>query len=258
MNNKDTIQYAEKEKINIDALKIPHRDDYQYEFELKVKFAPFMDTLVDSKGIELPPNPDKKMPKRGAIFSYFFNNSGHVFFELKIKDKNQNIIGRSTVGYSADDNVGFNRLKLIMAKVKKTLIGVPGIVFDQEKSNGRYHLAKTYQVERKNFENLLKFIEKNKENPPIYHWPVAMNCVRFTKRCAKVAGIKDARALGIINLPITTIAYLGVKKVVDSLEKAAKKLKKMFSDNQKIPFAAKDNKNSSFDLVKALKATKDR
>ena len=154
-----------------------------------------------------------------------------MFFNLVMKKDNQ-IIGQRQIGFSADKTPDPEKA----AKIK---IGVPGYVFDQEKSDPSYHFHKTYKLTREQFDNVVRFVEDSIKNPPTYHWPVAMNCARFAKKAAQAADIPNASLTSVFNLPITTQVYMGVSKVADKVEKAAKKIKKIFSSDHMAPVPEK-------------------
>lgn len=221
--------YSTAEHPDLSFAKTPHEKGMTYEFDLRTEVSPALESFVKKyhKVQSLEANPDYEAPKRGKIFDFFYNMSGHVFFNLVMK-KDGKILGQRQVGFSADKHPD-------PAKAAKIKIGVPGYVFDQEKSDPSYHFNKTFKISREQFDNVVKYVEENVKNPPTYHWPVATNCAKFAKKCAKAAGIPNASLVSVFNLPITTQAYMGVSKVAERVEKAAKKIKKVFSGTRKAP-----------------------
>lgn len=222
--------YSVTEHPDMSFAKVPHEDGMTYEFDLRQEVNPYLEKIFEKhhKAKSLPKDPSYVPPKRGAIFDYFFNHSGHVFFNLVVK-KDGKEIGHRQVGFSADKHPD-------PEQQKKLKIGVPGYVFDQEKSDPSYHFNKTFQLSRKQFDNVVKFVEENIQNPPTYHWPCAVNCVRFTMRAAEAAELPNAKLMGgLVDLPTTTQAYLALSKLSEKVEKAAKKIAKTFSRDRQAP-----------------------
>lgn len=224
-------QYSVAQHPDLSFAKIPHEEGMTYEFDLRTKVAPMLKGLFTAKASPLPPEPGYEAPKRGAVFDFFFHNSGHVFFNLAMK-KDGKVIGQRQIGFSADRTPD-------PAEAQKIRIGVPGYVFDEEKRNPSYHFNKTFPLSREQFDNVVGFVEENIKNPPVYHWPVAMNCVRFAKRAAKAAGIPNASLAGVFNLPVSTQVYMAVSKASERLEKAAEKQKRFFSSTRPAPVPEK-------------------
>ncbi len=233
MTQQNNPVYSTAEHPDLSFAKIPHEQGMSYEFDLRTEVSPLFEKFARKyhKAESLPPAPGYEAPKRGKIFDFFYNNSGHVFFNLVMKKDNQ-IIGQRQIGFSADKTPDPEKA----AKIK---IGVPGYVFDQEKSDPSYHFHKTYKLTREQFDNVVRFVEDSIKNPPTYHWPVAMNCARFAKKAAQAADIPNASLTSVFNLPITTQVYMGVSKVADKVEKAAKKIKKIFSSDHMAPVPEK-------------------
>lgn len=239
MTEDNTPHYSVAQHPDLSFAKIPHEKGMSYEFDLRTEVSPLFEKFVRKyhKVESLPSAPGYEAPKRGKIFDFFYNNSGHVFFNLVMK-KDGEIIGQSQVGFSADKHPDPEKA----AKIK---IGVPGYVFDQEKSDPSYHFHKTYPLSREQFDSVVKFVEKSIENPPTYHWPVAMNCARFAKKAAEAAKIPNASMTSVFNLPITTQIYMGVSKLADEVEKAAKKIKRVFSSSRSAPIPEKKQSGKS-------------
>lgn len=241
--------YSTAEHPDLSFAKTPHEKGMTYEFDLRTEVSPAFEAFVKKyhKVQSLPANPNYEAPKRGKIFDFFYNTSGHVFFNLVMK-KDGEILGQRQVGFSADKHPDPEKA----AKIK---IGVPGYVFDQEKSDPSYHFNKTFKLSRKQFDNVVKYVEENIKNPPTYHWPVATNCAKFAKNCARAAGIPNASLISVFNLPITTQAYMGVSKVAERVEKAAKKISKIFSSTRTapIPEQTKEGEKTNQALKQALK-----
>lgn len=226
-------KYSVAENPDMSFAKIPHEKGMTYEFDLRTEVNPLIENMFKKyhKVESLEANPNYTAPKRGKIFDFFLKNSGHVFFNLVVKKDGQEI-GHRQVGFSVDKNPD-------PKKQDKILIGVPGFVFDQEKSDPSYHFNKTFQLSRDQFDNCVKFVEESIKNPPTYHWPVAMNCARFTKRAAKAAGIPNASLISIINLPETTQAYIGITKISEKITNVAKKINRIFSSKREAPHPEK-------------------
>lgn len=241
--------YSTAEHPDLSFAKIPHEKGMTYEFDLRTEVSPALESFVKKyhKVQSLPADPSYEAPKRGKVFDFFYNMSGHVFFNLVMK-KDGEILGQRQVGFSADKHPDPEKA----AKIK---IGVPGYVFDQEKSDPSYHFNKTYKLSREQFDNVVNYVEENIKNPPTYHWPVAMNCAKFAKKCAQAAGIPNASLISVFNLPITTQAYMGASKVAERVEKAAKKIKKMFSSSRTAPMPEqnKDGEKLNQAVNRALK-----
>ena len=238
MTQQNNPVYSTAEHPNLSFAKIPHEKGMSYEFDLRTEVSPLFEKFARKyhKADSLPPAPGFEAPKRGKIFDFFYNNSGHVFFNLAVK-KNNKTVGQCQIGFSADKTPDPEKA----AKIK---IGVPGYVFDQEKSDPSYHFHKTYQLNREQFDNVVRFVEDSIQNPPTYHWPVAMNCARFAKKAAQAAGIPNASLTSVFNLPITTQIYMGVSKVADKVEKAAQNIKKIFSADTMAPVPEKKQKTA--------------
>ena len=251
MTEQSNLTYSTAAHPNLDFAKIPHEKGMSYEFDLRTEVSPLFESFVRKyhKAESLPPAPGYESPKRGKIFDFFYNNSGHVFFNLVMKKDGQ-IIGQRQVGFSADKTPDPEKA----AKIK---IGVPGYVFDQEKSDPSYHFHKTYKLTREQFDNVVNFVEENVKNPPTYHWPVAMNCARFAKKAAKAAGIPNAELTSVFNLPITTQIYMGVSKIADHLKDAGEKIKRTFSSSRMAPVPEKKSGNNRVLTDEILKRRRD-
>lgn len=240
----ETPKHSVFEKPNLDFARIPHEKGMTYEFDLRTEVNPLVAKFFEShhKAQSLPPDPSYVAPKRGAVFDFFFNNSGHVFFNLVMK-KDGKEIGHSQIGFSADKYPD-------PEKAAKLKIAVPGAVFDQEKSDPSYHFNKTFPLDRDQFDSLVAFVNKSIENPPPYHWPVAMNCVRFTQACAEAAKIPEAKKIGgLIDLPVSTQLYLAGDKMAEKLVGAAEKIKSAFSGARKAALPEKKNDSAVRKLV---------
>ena len=101
MTQQNNPVYSTAEHPDLSFAKIPHEQGMSYEFDLRTEVSPLFEKFARKyhKAESLPPRRDTKLPDAVKFFDFFYNNSGHVFFNLVMKKDNQ-IIGQRQIGFS--------------------------------------------------------------------------------------------------------------------------------------------------------------
>jgi hypothetical protein len=218
---KKSVQEAPK----LDVSKVPLRDDYKYEIEVRVKLSPNFNMVHKGEELYRPPSEDKNAMAQVAGLI----KSGHVFFVLRAKDETGKKVCDEQVGFTYVKNT--NKTKAVR---KIHPLYLEGFVQDQEKENPQYDFAEKYEINKDNFKNVVNFIEEKEKNPPRFLWPVKYNCVKFTKKALNAAGLNSKKIIGLINLPTEVAIRIQTRKKLNEIKKAMGRIKQKAAKNNVI------------------------